>query len=279
MVKKPVRVIRVEPVSYWHTQKGQAGYRQIMSRFQENILKQRDLELNLQQREFVQRARAKRTKKIYLSNRQEIYTRYVSDLEKKILAKVQSLGIPVEEKYSEPFTGYKVPKGLEDRFLFFKSAGISLAELVESRSPLLSKAMAQVKEKMPLYLAKLHNAGIRHGHLHLGNIVYDPQKKEIRIIDFSGAKDFGDVTTYISGSVGPQKIYTMPKKWENIDELLKIMYQDYYNIMQTLEYFSDEEFKEFWGKVYDLYDLKYKSEKDKTRFVYKMIYIRHKACR
>jgi tRNA A-37 threonylcarbamoyl transferase component Bud32 len=277
MTRKPLRVIHSEPVSQWHTEKGIAGYKRTISDVQRSILEGRDLAHNYEQRDFARMARTKRTVRIHLDNGQVLFGRFVSPLEDRILAKVRALGVPTEEISTAKFIGYEIPEDLKDKIQIFKSAGIAIKDMtVISFGKKFWRALDLVKENLPEYLAKLHNAGIRHSHLHLGNIVYDPNTNRISIIDFSAAKDFGEVSTYISDKYGPARIHVHERKWENIDELMKIMGSDYIGIMPTLAFMTEEEFKEFWGRVYDLYDLKYKDEKQRTLFVYKMVYLRSK---
>jgi tRNA A-37 threonylcarbamoyl transferase component Bud32 len=276
MPKGP-RIVHTEPVSQWHTERGQHTYKQVISEIQRNILAERNLEYHYGERDFAQMARAKRTVRIHLDNGQILFKRFVSPTEDKILAKVRALGIPTEEVYNGKIVGYDVSEHLQGQIQIFKNAGIAIKDMTfTSFGKKFWQALDAVKEKLPEYLAKLHNAGIRHGHLHLGNIIYDPQTNKINIIDFSAAKDFGEVSTYLAGERGPARIYTQERKWENVDELIKIMGSDYLGVMPTLSFMTEEEFKEFWGKVYDLYDLKYKDEKQKTLFVYKMVYLRSK---
>ena len=272
------KVIHIEPVSQWHTEAGVHGYKKLVSDLQRHILEGRSLPHNFEQREFIQAVRAKSTVRIHLNNGKILFGRFVSQPEEKIRAKVKALGIPTEEISTDRFVGYEIPEHLRDRFHIFKSAGIAIKNMsFISFGKKFWQALDLIKDELPEYLAKLHNAGIRHGHLHSGNVVYDPVKNTISIIDFSAAKDFGDVFTYVSGERGPQRIHVNQRKWENIDELMKVMGQDYQSIMPTLGFMTDEEFKAFWGKVYDLYDLKYKDKKQKTLFVYKMVYLRTKS--
>ncbi|MDD4983932.1 MAG: hypothetical protein PHH82_03805 [Candidatus ainarchaeum sp.] len=256
------------------------AYRKTISDVQRAILEGRDLRHNFEQRDFAQMARAKRTVRIHLNNGKILFGRFVLPQEEKIRAKVKALGIPTEEVSTDLFAGYEIPESLRDKFHIFKSAGIAIKDMsVMAFGKQFWSALNLVRDELPGYLAKLHNAGIRHGHLHSGNIVYDPQTNRISIIDFSAAKDFGDISTYVSEECGPARIHVQERKWKDIDELMKVMGQDYQGIMPTLGFMTEEEFKDFWGKVYDLYDLKYKDEKQRTLFVYKMVYLRSKYAR
>jgi serine/threonine protein kinase len=150
-----------------------------------------------------------------------IYSRAIGQPEFEIVQERLRKGIRVEEPINEEYTKTRVE---------FKDSGPPLANFVHSLNPLKQRtAKRLIFTELPNLIAKMHELGIKHGHLHLKNITVD--NGHLRIIDFSIAERVG--TRFISTKQGLKREVKIPWKEKPL-EAMTLFTKDYIFLIRSI---------------------------------------------
>jgi len=212
----------------------------------------------------------KKTRKLILKKgfkKIPIFARDITRKQYNIMEALRKAGLPIERFFVKPEIGQRGTA-------YFIDSGKTLQKIMWSipRSFGRKKSLQNIEKMkavffgdMPKIVAKMHLMGVKHGHLHSNNIVYDG--KQLTIIDFSLVEDKNS-RIFVQTSKGLKGV-SKPVKLNSGFDAYKLFSDDYFAISDTLEklWFTREEKKQFFSILYDNFNFPKASIEDKKEFI------------